>query len=88
MNEQDAQPRILIALWKANLEEPKFQHSDPSVIIVDNATSNFLMLKYLTVNLLWPYLKMILHSLLVFTFTLDFLFMLSLKRQEAETSEV
>ncbi|KAJ7979854.1 Ankyrin repeat-containing protein [Quillaja saponaria] len=35
---QDAQPRIVIALWKANLEEPKFHHSDPSVIIVDNST--------------------------------------------------
>ncbi|WCJ24055.1 hypothetical protein M5689_006041 [Euphorbia peplus] len=30
---QEAQPRNLIALWKANLEEPKFRHSDPSVII-------------------------------------------------------
>ncbi|KAJ9182288.1 hypothetical protein P3X46_006300 [Hevea brasiliensis] len=35
---QDAQPRTLTALWKANLEEPKFHHSDPSVVIVDNAT--------------------------------------------------
>ncbi|OAY28103.1 putative E3 ubiquitin-protein ligase XBAT35 [Manihot esculenta] len=35
---QDAQPRTLIALWKANLEEPKFHLSDPSVIIVDHAT--------------------------------------------------
>lgn len=32
---QDAQPRIAIALWKANLEEPKFHHSDPSVIIAE-----------------------------------------------------
>ncbi|KAF2313988.1 hypothetical protein GH714_021355 [Hevea brasiliensis] len=35
---QDAQPRTLIALWKANLEEPKLHHSDTSVIIVNNAT--------------------------------------------------
>ncbi|GAV85348.1 Ank_2 domain-containing protein/zf-C3HC4_3 domain-containing protein [Cephalotus follicularis] len=35
---QDAQPRMVIALWKANLEEPKFNQTDPSVIIVDNAT--------------------------------------------------
>ncbi|GAY60734.1 hypothetical protein CUMW_204330 [Citrus unshiu] len=34
----DARPRMVIALWKANLEEPKFQHSDPSVTIVDNST--------------------------------------------------
>ncbi|KAH9764359.1 putative E3 ubiquitin-protein ligase XBAT35 [Citrus sinensis] len=35
---EDARPRMVIALWKANLEEPKFQHSDPSVTIVDNST--------------------------------------------------
>ncbi|XP_065861822.1 putative E3 ubiquitin-protein ligase XBAT35 isoform X2 [Euphorbia lathyris] len=35
---QDAQPRTVIALWKANLEEPKFRHSDPSVIIDDRST--------------------------------------------------
>ncbi|XP_011030497.1 PREDICTED: putative E3 ubiquitin-protein ligase XBAT34 [Populus euphratica] len=35
---QDAQPHTLIALWKANLEEPKFHHSDPTVMIVDNST--------------------------------------------------
>lgn len=39
---QDARPRIAIALWKANLEEPKFYHTDTSVIIVDNSTSNSL----------------------------------------------
>ncbi|XP_057476162.1 putative E3 ubiquitin-protein ligase XBAT35 [Actinidia eriantha] len=32
---QDAQPRTLIALWKANLEEPKFNQPDPAVIISD-----------------------------------------------------
>lgn len=37
---QDAQPRAIVALWKANLEEPKFHHSDPSVTIVDNASKN------------------------------------------------
>ncbi|KAK4801150.1 hypothetical protein SAY86_021637 [Trapa natans] len=35
---QDAQPRTVFALWKANLEEPKFYHTDTSVIIVDNST--------------------------------------------------
>ncbi|OWM70458.1 putative E3 ubiquitin-protein ligase XBAT35 isoform X2 [Punica granatum] len=35
---QDAQPRSVIALWKANLEDPKFYHTDTSVIIVDNTT--------------------------------------------------
>ncbi|KAI4318038.1 hypothetical protein L6164_025848 [Bauhinia variegata] len=35
---QDAQPRTVIALWKANLEEPKLHQSDPSVTIVDNSS--------------------------------------------------
>ncbi|KAF8015851.1 hypothetical protein BT93_H1410 [Corymbia citriodora subsp. variegata] len=35
---QDAQPRAVVALWKANLEEPKFHHSDSSVTIVDNTS--------------------------------------------------
>ncbi|KAG6766233.1 hypothetical protein POTOM_030304 [Populus tomentosa] len=37
---QDAQPRTIVALWKANLEEMKFHHSDPSVMIVDNSTTS------------------------------------------------
>jgi len=32
---QDSQPRTLIALWKANMEEPKFNQHDPTVIISD-----------------------------------------------------
>ncbi|WRX10740.1 hypothetical protein QQP08_003227 [Theobroma cacao] len=40
---QDAQPHIVIALWKAKIEEPKFHQSDPSLAIVDQ-TSNFLEL--------------------------------------------
>ncbi|KAG6757346.1 hypothetical protein POTOM_037654 [Populus tomentosa] len=35
---QGAKPRTIIALWKANLEEPKFHHSDPTVMIADNST--------------------------------------------------
>ncbi|XP_056176424.1 putative E3 ubiquitin-protein ligase XBAT35 isoform X1 [Syzygium oleosum] len=35
---QDAQPRAIVALWKANLEEPKFHYSDPSVTIVDDTS--------------------------------------------------
>lgn len=34
---QDAQPRAVISLWKANLEEPKLHQSDPSVTISDPA---------------------------------------------------
>ncbi|OMO98209.1 Zinc finger, RING-type [Corchorus capsularis] len=35
---QDAQPRTVIALWKANLEEPKLNQPDPTVAILDNTT--------------------------------------------------
>lgn len=34
---QDAQPRSVIALWKAKIEEPKFQQTDPALIILDPA---------------------------------------------------
>ncbi|OIT06914.1 PREDICTED: putative E3 ubiquitin-protein ligase XBAT35 isoform X1 [Nicotiana attenuata] len=36
---EDAQPRNVIALWKANVEEIRWQHSDPVLTIFDN-TSN------------------------------------------------
>ncbi|XP_039040257.1 putative E3 ubiquitin-protein ligase XBAT34 isoform X1 [Hibiscus syriacus] len=35
---QDAQPRTVIPLWKANLEEPKPNQPDPSATIVDNSS--------------------------------------------------
>ncbi|XP_022760283.1 putative E3 ubiquitin-protein ligase XBAT35 isoform X2 [Durio zibethinus] len=35
---QDAQPRTVIALWKADLEEPKLNQPDPSVAILDNSS--------------------------------------------------
>ncbi|CAF2153294.1 unnamed protein product [Brassica napus] len=34
---QEAQPRAVMPLWKANLEEPKPKQSDTSVIIVENS---------------------------------------------------
>ncbi|ESW15858.1 hypothetical protein PHAVU_007G108300 [Phaseolus vulgaris] len=37
-NLQDAQPRSVIALWKANLQEPRLHQSDPLVTIVDHTT--------------------------------------------------
>ncbi|KAG2303721.1 hypothetical protein Bca52824_032372 [Brassica carinata] len=36
-------PRTVMRLWKANLEEPITNHSDISVIIVDESSSNFLL---------------------------------------------
>ncbi|KAL1212886.1 putative E3 ubiquitin-protein ligase XBAT35 [Cardamine amara subsp. amara] len=41
---QDAQPRTVMPLWKANLEEPKAKQSDTSVMIVDNSTKTRLKL--------------------------------------------
>ncbi|CAA7028081.1 unnamed protein product [Microthlaspi erraticum] len=38
-NLEDAQPRTVMPLWKANLEEPKSDQSDASVLIVDNSRS-------------------------------------------------
>uniref|UniRef100_A0A5B6YPY0 Putative E3 ubiquitin-protein ligase XBAT34 n=1 Tax=Davidia involucrata TaxID=16924 RepID=A0A5B6YPY0_DAVIN len=35
---QDAQPRTVVALWKANIEEPKFHQSDPALIIFEKST--------------------------------------------------
>ncbi|XP_050251678.1 putative E3 ubiquitin-protein ligase XBAT35 isoform X5 [Quercus robur] len=35
---QTAQPRTVIALWKAKIEEPKFQQKDPELIIFDQPT--------------------------------------------------
>ncbi|GFP83370.1 putative E3 ubiquitin-protein ligase xbat35 [Phtheirospermum japonicum] len=32
---QDAQPRTIVPLWKANLEEPNFNQPDPAAIIAD-----------------------------------------------------
>ncbi|CAL9086339.1 unnamed protein product [Musa textilis] len=35
---QTARPRTVVSLWKAHIEEPKFNQVDPAVIIVDKAT--------------------------------------------------
>ncbi|KAJ6853887.1 putative RING zinc finger and ankyrin repeat containing protein [Iris pallida] len=35
---QVAQPRVVIALWKAHIEDPKFNQPDPALVIVDKAT--------------------------------------------------
>lgn len=35
---QDAQPRTVIALWKAKIVEPKFQQMDPALTIFDQST--------------------------------------------------
>lgn len=40
--DQDAQPRTIVALWKANMEEPNFGQPDSAVIISDISNSNFL----------------------------------------------
>ena len=50
INEQTAQPRTVIALWKAKIEEPKFQQKDPELIIFDQPTSNFLPMKLFSLD--------------------------------------
>lgn len=35
---QDAQPRAIVALWKADIDEPKLNHQDPSLTIFDKPT--------------------------------------------------
>ncbi|XP_042517550.1 putative E3 ubiquitin-protein ligase XBAT34 isoform X2 [Macadamia integrifolia] len=35
---QEAQPRIVISLWKANIEEPRFHQPDPTLVIFDKST--------------------------------------------------
>ncbi|XP_072983559.1 probable E3 ubiquitin-protein ligase XBOS34 [Typha latifolia] len=35
---QVAKPRVVISLWKVHIDEPKFNQSDPSVVIIDKAT--------------------------------------------------
>ena len=42
LNKQDAQPRTVIGLWNANLQDPKLHQSDPSVTVVDRITSTLL----------------------------------------------
>lgn len=44
MNKQDAKPRTIIALWKANLEELNSNQADPAVVISDISNSNFFYL--------------------------------------------
>lgn len=87
LNEQDALPRAVIALWKANLEEPKSHQSDPSVIIVDNSISNFLQHfrnLYILNIFSHKFRSRCLISFLKSVFYFYFMSMNSTKRQEAE----
>ncbi|KAF8388236.1 hypothetical protein HHK36_026902 [Tetracentron sinense] len=38
---QDAQPRTIIALWKAKMEEPKFHQPDPTLLLYDNSKTRY-----------------------------------------------
>lgn len=46
MNQQVAQPRTVIQLWKADIKEVNFNQSDPTLVIIDKASSKFSMLKF------------------------------------------
>lgn len=43
MNKQDAKPRTIVALWKANLEELNLNQADPAVVISDISSSNIFL---------------------------------------------
>ncbi|XP_008802134.4 putative E3 ubiquitin-protein ligase XBAT34 isoform X2 [Phoenix dactylifera] len=45
---QVAKPRIIISLWKAHIEEPKFNQPDPALVIMDKATRT--RYKFLSAN--------------------------------------
>lgn len=47
IHQQDAQPCMVVSLWKARLERRNLYQSDPTLTIVDDSTSNFLLLKIL-----------------------------------------
>lgn len=47
--DQDAQPRMIVQLWKANLEEPNFNQPDPAAIISDISKSKFSTSFYVTI---------------------------------------
>lgn len=47
MDGQDAQPRTVIALWNAKIEEPKFDWWDPGVTVFDQSTSKSVLTKVL-----------------------------------------
>lgn len=44
MKKQDAKPRTIIALWKANLEELNLNQADPAVVISDISNSKIFTL--------------------------------------------
>jgi hypothetical protein len=39
MNKQAAKPRVVVKLWKSQVDEPKYNLADPSMAIFDKATS-------------------------------------------------
>ncbi|KAF1880125.1 hypothetical protein Lal_00022254 [Lupinus albus] len=57
---QDARPRTIIALWKANLEEPNLRQSDPSVTIVATSTT----ISNLLYRVLFLFMPVFIQSLL------------------------
>jgi hypothetical protein len=39
MNKQAAKPRVVVKLWKSQVEQPKYNLADPSMTIFDKVTS-------------------------------------------------
>ena len=41
MNMQASKPRAVLKLWKCQIEQPKLNQADPSIIIFDKGTSMY-----------------------------------------------
>jgi hypothetical protein len=41
MNLQASKPRAVLKLWKCQIEQPKLNQTDPSIIIFDKGTSMY-----------------------------------------------
>ena len=46
MNKQAAKPRVIVKLWKSQVEEPKYNLADPSITILDKVTSMCNVLRF------------------------------------------
>ena len=62
MNKQAAKPRVVVKLWKSQVEEPKYNLADPSVTIFDKVTSMCDVLRFLSM-LFWNACFVVLYML-------------------------
>lgn len=46
MSMQASKPRVVVKLWKCQIEQPKLNQADPSIIIFDKGTSMYHVLVF------------------------------------------